>query len=225
MIIFGKQPFLYVLNKHPHIIQEIYLSKEIDKKLFSQLLKLNKKIIKLDNKKAQALAKGRNHQGFFLKVKEYAFIDFNTIKECNSILVLVQITDSANIGSIIRSAYALGIEGIVISGIENINLSTIARTSSGALFDMPISIKKDTIGLINELKQSNFTIYGADMSGKDVREISFDQKKALLLGSEGNGLSRKILKSVDITVSIKMQKEFDSLNVSVAAALLCDRMR
>ena len=225
MIVFGKQTFLYILEKHPYMIKEIYLSKEIDKKLFLKISKLNKKIIKLDNKKAQSLAHGGNHQGFLLKIEEFNYIEFNDIKHYNFVLVLVGITDSANIGSIIRSAYSLGVEAIIISGVGSINLSTVARTSTGALFDMPISLKKDTLSIINELKQNDFCIYGADMSGKDVREMKFNHKKALLLGSEGEGLSGKILKNVDTKVSIKMQREFDSLNVAVAAALLCDRMR
>lgn len=62
MIIYGKQIVLYVLEKHPQLIEEIFLSKEIDKKLFTRFAKLDKKIHKLDNQKAQALAKGGNHQ-------------------------------------------------------------------------------------------------------------------------------------------------------------------
>jgi 23S rRNA (guanosine2251-2'-O)-methyltransferase len=79
--------------------------------------------------------------------------------------------------------------------------------------------------LLNELKQIKFFIYSADMSGDDVREVSFNQKKVLLLGSEGEGLSKKILNKSDKKISIKMARDFDSLNVSVAFAILCDRMR
>lgn len=65
MIIYGKQIVLYVLENHPKLVEEVFLSKEIDNKLFSKFLKLGKKIHRLDNQKAQALAKGGNHQGFF----------------------------------------------------------------------------------------------------------------------------------------------------------------
>ena len=71
MIIYGKQVVLHVLEKHPSLIEEIMFSKDIEPKLFKRFTNLNKKIIKLDNKKAQALSKGGNHQGFFLKLKEY----------------------------------------------------------------------------------------------------------------------------------------------------------
>ena len=65
MIIYGKQVVLYVLKNHPNIIEEVMFSKEIENKTFNQFLTLSKKIIKLDNKKAQSLAQGGNHQGFF----------------------------------------------------------------------------------------------------------------------------------------------------------------
>lgn len=226
MLIYGKQLFLYILEKYPEKIQEIMLSKEVDKKLFNQLIKLNKKIIKLDNKKAQALAKGGNHQGFFLEIEDIEFQNINEIKKSNFLLVLVGLTDVGNIGSIIRSAYALGVDGVVISENKNINLSAVARSSSGAIFDMPISLFPNTLDLINELKQLSFSTYVATMDGVDVKEVEFPKnKKVLFLGSEGEGVPKKVLNRVDTKVSIKMQRNFDSLNVNSAASILIDRMR
>ena len=200
MIVYGKQIFLYLLKKHPDMIEEVYLSKEIDKKLFNKVSTLGCEIKRVDTMKAQAMARGGN-------------------------LILWNITDVGNIGAIVRSAYSLGVDGIVISGIGSINLEVVARTSAGALFDMPIVIQKDLLSFLNELKQLGFTVYGADMSGEDIRDIKVSSKKALLLGSEGEGLSGKVLKNCDKKVKIEMQREFDSLNVSVASAILCDRMR
>lgn len=225
MIIYGKQIFLYMLNKYPHMIEEIYLAKEIDKKLFSRLVKLNVDIKKPDNKKAQALARGGNHQGFLLKVKDYEFTSFSEIKDGDFVLVLAGVTDVGNIGAIIRSAYALGVSGIVISMVNQISAEGIMRSSSGAMLDMPVSLSKDIVTVINELKQSSFSVYGAHMSGEDVRDLKFEGKKALILGSEGMGLTNRVLNMCDKKIKIKMQREFDSLNVSVASALLCDRMR
>ncbi len=225
MTLYGKQIFFYLTNNHPSLIEEIYLAKEVDKKLFSQIAKLNKKIIKPDAKKAQALAHGGNHQGFLLKIKDIAFADFKDLKREDFLLVLVGITDVGNIGAIIRSAYALGVDGVIISGLASINLEGIIRTSSGAAIDMPIAMFKDSATLINELKQSEFKTYAADMSGDDVRDLSFESKKVLFLGSEGEGIPNKILKMCDKKVKVVMEKRFDSLNVSAAAAILCDRMR
>ena len=225
MIIYGKQVCLYVLEKHFDIIQTIYLSKEIDKKIFNKMVKTGRKIIKLDNKKAQSLAHGGNHQGFFLDVKDFRFTPLKDIKEYNFLTVLSGITDTGNIGAIIRTAYAMGVEAIVISDLKNIKVEAIARTSSGALFDMPVSLVPNGLDLVNELKQSGFTLYGADTKGKDIEDITFDKKRVLILGSEGEGISNKILRKIDQIVTIKQKRDFDSLNVSSAAAILFYRMK
>lgn len=227
MLIYGKQIFLYILDKYPNLIEEVILSKEIDKRVFSKVSKLNLKVLKVDNKKAQALAKGGNHQGFLLRVKDFEFTKFESVKEFNSIVVLVGITDVGNIGSIVRSAYALGVNAIVVSEIKNLNLEAIVRTSSGAVFDMPISLYRDSLSLLNELKHSGFTNFASTMNGLDVRDVDFSKysKKALFLGSEGFGISKKLLDRVDREIKVHMERDFDSLNVNSAASILIDRMR
>lgn len=224
MIIYGKQLFLYLLEKKPDVIDEVYLSKEIDKKLFSRIVKIGKKIIKVDNKKAQALAKGGNHQGFFMKMKDIELENLSDLKKENFLLVLYSVTDVGNIGAIIRSAYAFGVGGIILTGIKNINLEAVARTSSGAIFDMPLVLIYNELDVMNELKLSGFSIYGADMDGTDIREVRFPEKKAVFLGSEGKGLSKRLSAALDKKISIKMTREFDSLNVSAACAVMCDRI-
>ncbi len=224
MIVYGKQIFFYIVEKHPDLIEEIYLAKEIDKKLFSKVNKVGKKVIKLDALKAQGLARGGNHQGFLLKIKYIEYADIKALKKEDFLLVLVGLTDVGNIGAIIRSAYALGVQGVVISGTK-VNLEGIVRSSVGALLDMPVALFQDTATLLNELKQLGFVSYAADMSGEDVREVTFAKKRVLLMGSEGTGLPNRILKMSDQKIKIAMSREFDSLNVSAAAAILCDRMR
>ena len=223
MIIYGKQIVLYVLEKHPHLIEEVMFSKEIDKKLFSKFLKLGKKIIKLDNKKAQGLSKGGNHQGFFLKLGEFEYTPIKDIKDMNFVLVLDGLTDVGNIGAIIRTAYSLGVDGIVASNVRTLNNSGIFRTSAGALADMPFSLYPKTLDLANELHQCGFALIGATMDGTDLKKygkIENSDKVALFLGSEGEGIHPKVQKKLDLKVSIGMEHEFDSLNVSVAAGIL-----
>ncbi len=225
MIIYGKRVCLYVLEKHFDIIRKIYLSKEIEKNIFNKLQKLGKKIVRIDNKKAQALAKGGNHQGIFLEVEEFNFTPFKEIKNYDFLLILYKITDSGNIGAIVRTAYALGVDGIVISDIKSVKTETIARTSSGALFDMPISLVPSASEAVNELKQTGSEIYAADLNGEDIETVNFPKKKTLILGSEGEGIPNKLLKKADKVVTVKLKRDFDSLNVSAAAAILCYRMR
>lgn len=224
MIIYGKQLFLHLLNNYPKKIKTVYLAKECDKKLFSAIAKLHVQIEKLDEKKAQALARGGNHQGFLAEIEPVELAELNSLKDREFLVVLSGITDVGNIGAIIRSAYSFGAGGIIICGIRELKLENIIRTSSAAAFELPICSVFNVLDVLNELKISKFKIYAADMSGIDIEKVKFDKKRVLLLGSEGFGLSRKVLEKSDEVVKINMKRDFDSLNVSAAAAILCYRM-
>ncbi|RBQ28824.1 23S rRNA (guanosine(2251)-2'-O)-methyltransferase RlmB [Aliarcobacter vitoriensis] len=223
MIIYGKQIVLYVLDKHPNLVEEVFLSKEVDGKLFSRFVKLGKKIHRVDNQKAQALAKGGNHQGLILKLSEYEYTSLKEIKNMNFILVLDGVTDVGNIGAISRTAYSLGVQGLIASNIKTVNNSGTVRTSAGALLDLPFCIHPRSVDLASELIDAGFTLIGATMDGIDLKKygkIESKDKVALFLGSEGEGISPKVAKKLDLKVSINMDHEFDSLNVSVAAGIL-----
>ncbi|MCF6172655.1 MAG: 23S rRNA (guanosine(2251)-2'-O)-methyltransferase RlmB [Campylobacteraceae bacterium] len=224
MIIYGKQLFLYILNKYPEKLIKVQLSKKCDQKLFYKIKKACDDVILVDNKKAQALCHGGNHQGFIAQIEDIDFTDFSKVKNSSFLLILQGITDVGNIGAIVRSAYAFGVEAIIISGIKSINLEAIIRTSSGAIFEMPLVLQPNTLDIINELKHKDFTLYGADMDGQAVQNIKFDEKIALMMGSEGEGIPNKIKTRLDKIISINMARDFDSLNVGVATAILCDRI-
>ena len=224
MIIYGKQLFLYILKKYPNKLLKVRLSKKCDQKLFNKIKNVCTDVSLVDNKKAQALSRGGNHQGFIADIEDLYFKDFKDVKSSNLLLILQGITDVGNIGAIVRSAYAFGVDAIVISGIKSINLEAVIRSSSGAVFEMPIVLEPNTLDLMNELKQIGFRLYGADMNGKNVKDIKFTSKMALMMGSEGQGIPSKIRLKLDEIVSIKMAREFDSLNVSAATAILCDRI-
>ena len=223
MIIYGKQLFLHILNKRPQILEEIYLSKECDKKLFSKICGTGKKIIRVDNQKAQSLARGGNHQGFLANVSEFEFSDITELKKLNFIAILYGISDVGNIGAIARSAYALGCEGLVIVA-KSINMQGVLRSSSGAAYEIPIAIFEDGLSLLNELKQFGFKIYATASNGKNVKEMRFAGKRALVMGSEGEGIPQKALAKCDECIGIKLKEGWDSLNVSAAFAIICHRM-
>ena len=227
MIVYGKQIVFYILEKYPKIIQEIYLTKELDKKLFKKFMDNGAKIVRPDNMKAQALARGGNHQGFLLKIDDFEFTSLKEIKKSEFIVVLDGLTDTGNIGAIVRTCYALGVDGLIICGIKNLNLAPIIRTSSGAALDMPICTIANSYDLANELKQVDFSLVGADSNGYDLKNIESNegQKIALFLGNEADGLSNKLMKKLDLKVSIKMQNDFDSLNVSVASGILIHALK
>jgi len=227
MIVYGKQIVFYILEKYPNIIQEIYLAKELDKKLFKQFMDVGAKIVRPDNQKAQAMAKGGNHQGFLLKIDEFEFASLKDIKKNDFIVVLDGLTDTGNIGAIVRTCYALGVDAVVLCGLKHPYLAPIIRTSSGAALDMPIVNVFNSFDLANELKQVGFSLVGAESDGYDIKNIEAnkDQKVALFLGNEGTGLSNKLSKKLDLKVSIKMHNDFDSLNVSVATGILVHALK
>ena len=225
MIVYGKQIFRYVLQRHPELIQKVYLAKEIEGALFAKLKKLGVPIERVDSKKAQALARGGNHQGVLLDIEEFRFSDLAELKEERFLVVLVGVSDVGNIGSIVRSAYALGADGLVISGMKSLNMEGVIRRSSAAALDLPIALEPNVLDLMKELKDVGFRLYCADMNGEDVRKKRFEGKRAILLGSEGEGLPSKVVRRCDESLKIVMKRDFDSLNVAAAAAIFIDRMR
>lgn len=225
MLIYAKQPIYYFINHYPHKIKTLYLARELDKKEYSRLMKLGFEIKRIPNEAAVKMSKNANHQGFLAEVEDYKLHEFKSFLDKDFIVVLAGLTDIGNIGSIIRSAYALGVDAIVACGVKNLPIEPILRTSTGALFDLPFAIEQNIHNVLNDLKMSGFSTYGADMGGVDIREAKIDKKRVLVLGSEGEGLSNRVSSKLDNIVSIAMSHHFDSLNVSVAGAILMDRMR
>jgi len=216
MIVYGKRVVEYILQKHSDIVKEILIAKKLDKK---ELKKFNRfKVNFIDNKTAQKISRNGNHQGYFAKIdfepKEW---DINGKR----ILVLDNVTDMGNIGAIVRTSYALGVDLLIITGIKELKWAQVIRTSAGAALDMKITVYRNILELINILKTKGYLLAGADMDG----ECKINAEKiALIMGNEGEGLSNKIKAKLDKILSIKMKNGFDSLNVSVAAGILIDRI-
>ncbi|MEA3490617.1 MAG: 23S rRNA (guanosine(2251)-2'-O)-methyltransferase RlmB [Campylobacterota bacterium] len=223
MIIYGKQVCLYTLKHHPTRVKTVYLAKKglLSGSLFDQYRPMIKF---LENKWAQSMSKGGNHQGILLEISDFELTDFAHIKKSDFIVILDGLTDTGNIGAIVRSAYALGADAVIATGVKQLNFSAITRTSSGALLDMPFMISSNILDIFNELHQVGFVSYGASMDGKAIESMTFSPQRVLVLGSEGAGLSKKAKSKVKEMVSIKMKHSFDSLNVSAAAAIIIHRM-
>ncbi|QOQ97809.1 23S rRNA (guanosine(2251)-2'-O)-methyltransferase RlmB [Helicobacter winghamensis] len=223
MVVYGKRVVEYILTKHSDKIQQVLLAKEIDKKQFSAFARLNVPLVRVDSKKAQSLARGGNHQGYLLEIAPLVPLGFSTLKAMNFVLVLCGISDVGNIGALFRTAFVLGVDGIVICGLKDFKQEGVLRASSGAMLDMPFCLVYNALDVANELKFAGFRLYGASLKGVESNGVT-QGKKALFLGAEGDGLSAKILKKMDINLTIAQKREFDSLNVSTAGAILIDRI-
>ncbi len=223
MIIYGKQTCLYALQKHGNKVETVYLTKFsiLPKALLKEF---GPKIKSIENKWAQKLSHNGNHQGILIKMQEMSEPSLEAIKKGDFLVVLDGLTDVGNIGAIVRSAYALGADAVIATGVSQLNMPAIVRTSSGAALDMPILVYRNIYDLLNELKQADFELSGADLEGEPLQEATFARKRALVLGSEGRGLSKRAKEKLDKIYKIEMQREFDSLNVSAAAAIFIYRM-
>ncbi len=228
MIIYGKQVCLHALEHHSEKIKTVYVAKTAanGKGILPNVLfhKFHDKIKFLEEKWAQAMSKGGNHQGLLIEMAEFEQASLTEIKKSDFIVVLDGLTDVGNIGAVVRSAYALGADAVIATGVKQLNVEAIVRTSSGAMLDMPFLVVPNILDTLNELGQLGFVLYGASMEGVNVQDVTFGLKRVLVLGSEGKGLSKKVVSKLNHMVSIKMKHEFDSLNVSAAAAILIHRM-
>lgn len=225
MIIYGKQPVYYLIDKHPQKIKTLFISKELDKKEYSRFMRMDFELKRIPANAAQVMSKTGNHQGFLAEVDELELYDLKDLHRAKFVLVLAGITDVGNMGAIIRSAYALGVDAVVISGIKQFSADNIIRSSAGAAYDMALIHAPNLYDVMNELKLDGFTLYGAAADGEDVRDVKCEGKRALIMGNEAEGIPTRALNKLDKKVAIKMENQFDSLNVSVAAAILMDRMR
>ena len=223
MIIYGKQVCLYALEHKKEEVVAVYVSKKniLPQELFHEY---HDKIKFLEDKWAQSMAKGGNHQGILVEMRAFQETSLADIKQCNFIVVLDGLTDVGNIGAIVRSAYALGVDAIIASGVKQLNFAAIIRASSGALLDMPFMIDSNILDSFHEMHQIGFIFYGASMDGEPIQESIFSSKRVLVLGSEDRGISKKVTSKIDAMISIEMKHAFDSLNVSAAAAILIHRM-
>lgn len=225
MLIYGKQPVYYLLERHRERIQTLFLAKEIEKKEYARLMRMGFEIKRIPANAAQSMSKNGNHQGFLAEIEDIEPVSLKAVVSKQFIVVLSGITDVGNIGAIIRSAYALGVEAVIVCGLKHLALEPVVRSSTGALLDMPLVVQTNIHDVINDLKLAGAELYGAVLDGEDIREVTVGAKRVLILGSESEGLSARTQSKLDHRVSIMMAHDFDSLNVSAAGAILMDRMK
>lgn len=182
----------------------------------------------VDRKKLDFMCGHGNHQGIIMlaAAHEYASVDdiLNAAREKNEppfIIICDSIEDPHNLGAIIRSAECAGAHGVIIPERRSAGLSGIVgKTSAGALEYMPVARVKNLTDTIKQLKKEGVWVYCADMDGTPYREAELSGAVALVIGSEGAGVGRLVKENCDGVLSIPMRGHINSLNASVAAAIL-----
>jgi 23S rRNA (guanosine2251-2'-O)-methyltransferase len=211
------------------VIEEAYILEGLkDDKLSSLLEKKRIKVIKCSRSKLDKIAGNSFHQGVILKVKEYETISLeellekNTNNENSLFVILDGVVDPHNVGAILRTSEAIGVNGVIIPKNNSCPLnSTVAKTSTGAIDLVDIAKVSNLTNTIAKLKKEGYWIVGAEASESvDYRQVDYNGKIALVLGSEGKGISRLVLENCDYRVRLPMVGKITSLNVSVATAIL-----
>ena len=170
----------------------------------------------------------RNHQGMlaFASAHEYFEVedmlaDAKAKNEDPFLIVLDGLTDPQNLGAIIRTAACVGAHGVIIPKRRAAGLTPVAvKASAGAVEFVKVARVTNLTRTLQELQQQGVWLYGADMQGEDYRAVNFKGPVALVVGSEGEGVSRLVLDQCDHRVSLPMSGVIDSLNASVAAGIL-----
>ena len=174
----------------------------------------------MDAKKMDAMVEGR-HQGIIVVVDEYEYVDYKTMLNDKIVVMLDHLEDPHNFGAIIRTCEAAGIKSIIIPKDRSVSVtSTVMKTSAGALEHVNISMVNNLVNVINDFKDNGYFVYAADMDGRNYKQVSYADKVLLIIGSEGNGLGRLVKKNCDEILSIPQFGHVNSLNASVAAAIL-----
>lgn len=218
MLVYGKN-VLYETEKKK--IQKVYISR----KEYIEYLKNSKITYEyVDNKFLNSMVEG-NHQGVVLKIDDY---NYKTIKDIKSdfVVILDHIQDPHNFGAIIRTCACAGVTDIIIPSKRSVCVNdTVIKVSAGNIDKVNIVLVTNLTNAINGLKKENYFIYSSDMGGISYKKVDYAQKKCLVIGNEGDGVSRLVKENSDEIISIDIMENTESLNASVAAGILIYEMR
>ena len=202
-------------------VRKIYLSKNFnDKNILKTIRDKKIKYVLTEQKILDGMFS--HNQGIVIEVNDYAYKSLNDVDfEDNMVLILDHLEDPHNFGAIIRTCEARGIKTIIIPKDRSVVVTdTVVKTSSGAINNVNIVMVSNLNNAINKLKDNGYFVYGAEADGKLYNALTYPSKVALVIGSEGNGLSRLVRENCDEIISIPMKGKINSLNASVAAAIL-----
>ncbi len=215
-----------VLNKAQ--LEVIYVDSN-DFKLQDFLKKNNVKYV-LKNKLELEKLFGPNHQGIGAIRADYKTYDityFLQEKPNKRVLILDGINDPHNLGAIIRSVDAFGFMGIILGNNRSVPITpTVVHVSTGAIEYVPLCYVNSLNHAVKTLKDNGYWIVSAEAFGTTkIKDISPDRNIALIIGSEGFGISKTLLKESDYVVAIEMKGHVNSLNASVSAGILMEQLK
>lgn len=230
-IIEGRNPIIEAL-KNNRSIEKIMVNKASKEGSIKKILAMakEKKVIiqEVDRHKLDEMSESHAHQGVIAITSDYRYYDLDVILEIPKergedpfFIILDGITDPHNLGSIIRTADAVGAHAVIIPKRRSVQITPIvAKASAGAVEYLPVCKVTNIVNTIKTLKENGLWIAAVDMDGHTFYQQNLGGPLGLVVGSEGEGISRLVKQNCDFTVSMPMSGNVTSLNASVAGGIL-----
>ena len=219
MRVYGKNVAKEVIEKEN--IKRAYISKNFNDKELIDKLRDNKIQIKFIEKHVLDKMEKGNHQGIILEIEDFEYTNLDELEKENVIIMLDHIEDPHNFGAIIRTVESAGFKSIIIPKDRSVEVNeTVVKTSVGTIENIKIAKVGNLVNTIKDLKKKGYWVIGTDMKGTDYKEIDYTGKIVIVIGNEGKGMSRLVKENCDFIASIPMRGKVNSLNASVAAALI-----
>lgn len=230
-LIVGKNPVIEAIQSG-RTIKEILISQQLNHKTEQKLQRaanrMHINMRKVPRQTLDELTKDR-HQGIIAYVKPYEYASLEDLfhrakerKEDPFFIILDELNDPHNLGSILRTADATGVHGVIIPKRRAVGLTaTVAKTSAGAIEYVPVVQVANIVDVMKELKERNVWVIGTDANAtEDYRTLDGSTPVALVIGNEGKGMSRLVKETCDWTIRLPIKGQVASLNASVACSIL-----
>lgn len=222
----------FLTEQDANSINKIFLQKGVQPEFSRSVFNLAKQkglvVQNAPKTKLDQLVNGENHQGIVLAISSFKYADlddilakFAAVEKSPLFLMLDKIEDPHNLGSILRTADATGVDAIIIPkhGASGLT-SVVAKTSTGAIDYVPVIRVTNLVNTVKKLKDEGFWFFGTAMDGKDYRTWDAKGKTVLVIGNEGKGVSKLLSEQMDENLTIPMVGHVQSLNAGVATGIL-----
>ena len=222
MLVYGRNVAKEVLNNNKKVYK-VTIKEDFDDKNIISLLEKKNISYEVMNKRDFSRFDKYSNQGIIMDIEDFKYSELEDFvdEDDSKVVILDHLEDTHNLGAIIRTCEAAGINGIIIPKDRSVSVNaTVMKTSAGALENVKIAMVTNLNQTIRKLKDNGFWIVGTAMENSiDYREINYSGKTALVIGSEGFGMSKSIQESCDFVAKIPMYGKINSLNASVAAGI------
>lgn len=231
-LIYGRHPVREQLSARPSAVRRVMVAEGTSHPMITELLAMAKEISvrveRMPRKKLEGLVGRVAHQGVVAEVTPFGYVGIddllNGVTQSGQpalLIVLDQIQDPHNLGAILRSAYALGAQGVIIVKDRATEVTgTVSKASAGAASKIPVARVTNLRRALEILKDASLWIYGTDADAeKTLSQVDLTGPVALVIGNEGKGLRRLVAETCDELVRIPMSGELGSLNASVSAGI------